>query len=119
MRVAGSGPRRRPADISFPAHAAAAMPADRRDQSVAALRESELRLRLAVEAARIGIWDWNVLTNEMVWSDEAKAIAGLPLGKPVTFDQISRITHPEDLPRTQSMARSALDPEKRSREPYE
>jgi PAS domain S-box-containing protein len=86
---------------------------------VAALRESERRLRLAVEAARIGIWDWNVLTNEMVWSDEAKAIAGLPPGVPVTFDQISRMTHPDDLPRTREMAARALDPIERSTQPYE
>jgi PAS domain S-box-containing protein len=84
-----------------------------------ALRDSERRLRLAVEAAHIGIWDWNVLTNDMVWSEEAKAMAGLPPDQPVTFDQVSHVTHPDDLPRTQAMARRALDPNLRSREAYE
>jgi PAS domain S-box-containing protein len=87
--------------------------------TIAALADSERRLRLAVEAAGIGVWDWNVLTNEMVWSEEAKAIAGLPPDKPVTFEQIRKITHPEDLPRTSAMARRALDPTMRLREPYE
>ncbi len=84
-----------------------------------ALRESERRLRLAVEAARIGIWDWDLVTNRMVWSEEAKAIAGLPPGQPVTFDQVRATTHPEDLPRTSAMAERALDPELRASDPYE
>ena len=71
---------------------------------------SERRLRLAVEAARIGIWDWNVLTNEMVWSDQRRQSRGCLGEQPVTFEQISRITHPEDLPRTREMAARALDP---------
>ena len=95
------------------------MPAEGGGDSSEALRESERRLRLAVEAAHIGIWDWNVLTDEVMWSDEAKAIAGLPLDEPVTFARISGITHPDDLPRTSAMARDALDPLLRSRQPYE
>jgi PAS domain S-box-containing protein len=90
-----------------------------KSDSAAALRESERRLRLAVEAARIGIWDWNPLTNEMVWSVEAKSIAGLPPDEPVTFDQIQKMTHPQDLPRTSAIVRRALDPKERLREPYE
>jgi PAS domain S-box-containing protein len=95
------------------------MVATRDWDSTDALRESERRLRLAVEAAQIGIWDWNVLTNEIVWSEEAKAIAGLPPAEPVTFEQISGITHPDDLPRTSAMARHALDPALRSRQQFE
>src|SRR5581483_5824296 len=96
------------------------MSADRgKADSSDALHDSERRLRLAIEAAHIGIWDWDVLTNQLIWSEEAKAIAGLPAGQPVTFEQISGITHPEDLPRTSAMARAALDPKIRMREPYE
>jgi PAS domain S-box-containing protein len=103
MRAASDRPMQNPAEVD----------------SGEALRESERRLRLAVEAARLGIWDWNVITNEMVWSDEAKKIAGLPPDQPVTFEQVRRTTHPEDLPRTSAMARRALDPSRRLSEPYE
>ena len=84
-----------------------------------ALRESERRLRLAVEAAGIGIWDWNVLTNEMMWSDQAKAIAGLRPDAKLTYEMVRGMTHPEDLPRTSALARRALDPKERLRAPYE
>ncbi|WP_131115615.1 sensor domain-containing protein [Lichenihabitans psoromatis] len=42
-----------------------------------ALRESEERLRLAVAASRVGIWDVDLLTNERRWSVELKAMLGL------------------------------------------
>jgi PAS domain S-box-containing protein len=84
-----------------------------------ALAESESRLRIAVEAADLGIWDWNVLTNEMTWSDRAKVMAGFPTDAPVSFEMVSQATHPEDLPRTSEMARRALDPAIRSNEAYE
>jgi PAS domain S-box-containing protein len=84
-----------------------------------ALAESETRLRLAVGAANIGIWDWNVLTNEMSWSEEAKALYGFPPGEPVTFEQVREATHPQDLPRTSKMSQQALNPDIRLKEPYD
>ena len=84
-----------------------------------ALADSESRLRIAVEAADLGIWDWNILTNEMTWSDRANVMAGFPPGTAVTFEMASHATHPDDLPRTREMARRALDPAIRSREPYQ
>jgi PAS domain S-box-containing protein len=90
-----------------------------RKEAELALADSEARLRLAVAAGNIGIWDWNVLTNEMSWSEEAKAIYGFPPLLPVTFAQVSRATHPEDLPRTSKMGRDALNPAVRSNDIYE
>jgi PAS domain S-box-containing protein len=84
-----------------------------------ALAESEDRLRMAIEAAEIGIWDWNLNTNEVMWNETAKKIAGLPVDKPVTLQQIRAVTHPADLARTAEMGRRARDPALRSREPFE
>jgi PAS domain S-box-containing protein len=84
-----------------------------------ALAESETRLRLAIEAAGLGIWDWIPLTNEMDWSAKAKAIAGFPLDQPITYEQVRDSTHPEDLPRTSEIVKRALDPAVRGKEPYE
>jgi PAS domain S-box-containing protein len=83
------------------------------------LRDSRTRLELATHAAAIGIWDWDVASSAMVYSERAKAIYGFPAGKPVTYEQVRDATHPDDLPRTSMMARRALDPELREKEPYE
>lgn len=90
-----------------------------RKKTERALADSEARLRIAVAAADLGIWDWDVVANTMTWSNKAKAIAGLPADLPITFEQIRDITHPDDLPRTSEMAARALDPAVRSKEPYE
>lgn len=83
------------------------------------LRESNLKLRLALRAAQIGTWDWVLDTNDMVYSPRARAICGFSPDEPVNFEKVRAVTHPEDLPRTSAQAQRALDPAIRSREPYE
>jgi PAS domain S-box-containing protein len=48
-----------------------------------ALRASEERLKLALDAGSIGAWDWHIDTNEVVWSDNMEFLHGL---EPGTFD---------------------------------
>jgi PAS domain S-box-containing protein len=67
----------------------------------------------------VGVWDWRPLTNEMIYSEEAKAICGFPAGEPVTYDMVASVTHPEDFPRTSAQAARALDPAIRDDAPYE
>nr|WP_170857031.1 PAS domain S-box protein [Algoriphagus locisalis] len=39
--------------------------------------ENEYRLKLAVDAAQLGVWDWNFLKNEVVWNSIMDEIHGL------------------------------------------
>ncbi len=48
-----------------------------RKRAQEALSRSEENLRLALNAARMGTWDWNLATNQIVWSDPARTILGL------------------------------------------
>ena len=43
----------------------------------AELRESEERLRLAQRAAGAGLWDWDLMTNQLTWSNEYYQLYGL------------------------------------------
>ena len=41
-----------------------------------ALRESQKRLRLALNSAHMGIWDWNIKSNSLWVSDTVHKILG-------------------------------------------
>ena len=45
----------------------------------------------------MGTWDWDIRTNEVVWSDNLEAILGLPVGGfDGTFEGFRRLIHPDD-----------------------
>ena len=46
-------------------------------KSHSALRNSETRLKLALNAAKAGSWEWDLRTNENIWSDELWPLYGL------------------------------------------
>ena len=46
----------------------------------AALRESEERLRVALEAGKMATWDWDLLRNRVVWSEQLEPMLGLAEG---------------------------------------
>ncbi len=62
-----------------------------------ALRLSEERLANAQAIAHLGSWEWNLKTNEVVWSDECYRIFGLDstVFQP-TYPRIAHFFHPED-----------------------
>ena len=75
----------------------ATFPSARRAE--AALRESNDRLRLAVQASNVGIWDWDLPSNRLVFSREWKAQLGYEedeVGH--DFAEWRDRVHPEDLP---------------------
>jgi PAS domain S-box-containing protein len=73
------------------------------------LQRSEERLRMASEAGGIGVWEWNIQTNELFWSDRAKQIYGFPPTYPVTMDDFHRSVHPDDKEHTTRLIREALN----------
>ena len=61
------------------------------------LRESEEDLAEVQKMAHIGNWKWNIVTNELCWSDEVYRIFGLnPQEFEATFDAYFNYVHPDD-----------------------
>ncbi|MDZ4798441.1 MAG: PAS domain S-box protein [Bryobacteraceae bacterium] len=69
-----------------------------RRQAENALRESEERLRLALSAADMATWDWDLGTGDVTWSKNLADLSGLG-GNPPDFDSAMGTVHPDDLPR--------------------
>lgn len=61
-----------------------------------ALESSERRLRLAMTAGNAGAWEWKPLTGEALWSDELRALFGVPPSFPNTPESFLELVHPED-----------------------
>lgn len=83
------------------------------------LRASEERLGLAAKASGVGVWEWRLANNEMIYSAEAKTICGFAPDATVTLEMVIAVTHPDDHPHTSAQAARALDPEIRDPAPYE
>ncbi|HEY9729996.1 MAG TPA: PAS domain S-box protein [Chroococcales cyanobacterium] len=57
----------------------------------------EEQLRLALEAAHMGTWDWNVLTNQIAWSSGQEELLGLAPGCfDGTYEAFVACIHPDD-----------------------
>ena len=77
----------------------------------AALQDSEERLRLAMTAAHLGTWDWNISTGRVVWSESVESFFGVAQGSfGGTYDEFLERLHPEDRPRiAQAIARAVVE----------
>jgi len=62
-----------------------------------ALSQSEERLRLALDSARMGIWFWSVDSNNLIWDDNLRRLFGLLAGERVsTYEDFLHRVHPDD-----------------------
>ncbi|WP_054143349.1 EAL domain-containing protein [Bosea sp. AAP35] len=61
-----------------------------------ALRSSEERLRLALTATGLGIWDLDFASGHREWSSEVRRILGVPETAALDRDDFLLLVHPED-----------------------
>ena len=78
-------------------------------ESETRLRVSEERLQLALDAARLGIWDWDVTQDRLVWDDSMYQIYGIREEEfSGAYDAWSRCLVPEDHARATDDIEAAL-----------
>jgi len=65
--------------------------------AAAQLKQVEEALQEAQRLAHLGSWDWNIVTNDLSWSDEVYRIFGLtPQEFGATYDAFLESVHPDD-----------------------
>lgn len=83
-----------------------------RQRAEAEVRRNEERLRLAVDAAHLGTWDWDITNNHLIWGGYHGQLFGLPDQTEVSYSDFLNIVHPDDRPLlTQATARAIKDSE--------
>lgn len=64
----------------------------------------------ALDAAGVGVWEWDIVSNELVWSDEHFRLFGYePNSFVPTYDCWESMIHPDDLGATRAAVRRAID----------
>lgn len=84
----------------------------KRKQAEDRLRQSEEKLRLALDSAEQGTWDWNVLTGELIWSERCKTLYGISPETEMNYPLFLRAIHPDDRDRIVLAVRQALEQKK-------
>lgn len=75
----------------------------------AAIRESEERLRLALDAGQIGVWDWDIEKNTLTWTDNVYKIHGVNRKNfEITFENFKNLIHPDDVNRVLKLIEKSL-----------
>ncbi len=74
-------------------------------QARRALDEASERLKIALDAARLGDWSWDAKTDITTMSENAAAMFGIPPGPHMTWTQMNELLHEDD----REPARTAVD----------
>ena len=74
------------------------------------LKESKERLNMATEAGNIGIWDWNIEMNELIWEDSMHQLYETdPHNFEVSFESWMNILHSGDVHRAKKSFSNTLN----------
>ncbi|MBI3802973.1 MAG: response regulator [Nitrospirae bacterium] len=72
------------------------------------VQENEERLRMAMEVARIGAWEWHLASGRMTWSTDPEVLFGFPRGSFGAELNPVRMLHPDDKKHTDKALTTAL-----------
>jgi PAS domain S-box-containing protein len=74
-----------------------------------ALRRSEERLRLCQDAAEIGVWDWDIASGAIEWSERNFILHGIPVQQSgPRYEQWQAAIHPLDRDRVNAAITQAI-----------
>jgi PAS domain-containing protein len=70
-------------------------------------------LELALQASKIGIWEWDIENDTLTWSKELRKIFKYDLKAPITYEEYQKRLHPDDKPMMNRHIQQALKDGKR------
>lgn len=74
-------------------------------------REAETRLNLALQAARMGLWEWDIASGKVTWSPVTEDLFRIPRGSfTQTYEAFLALIHPEDRDALKQSITLALGP---------
>ncbi|MFN3513901.1 MAG: sensor histidine kinase [Phenylobacterium sp.] len=80
---------------------------ERRLAQMEAQRQGD-RLALALEAADLGLWEYDLAADVVDWDGRMRTLFGVPADKPIDFATYAAAVHPEDFPAVEAAFRRAV-----------
>ncbi len=91
-------------------HMAIGIDITQRKKSEDALQEAREKLNIALENAGIGIWEWDLITGEVIWDEKMEKMFGLKPGTfGKTFSDFENLMNEEDIPHVQNSIKNSLE----------
>ncbi|HTD54343.1 MAG TPA: PAS domain-containing protein, partial [Silvibacterium sp.] len=82
---------------------------EERERAQTALHERETRLQMALRGGQIGLWDLDLASGSLLWSDEHFRILGLEPGSvPPSYELLQNAIHPEDRAAMEALYQNTL-----------
>lgn len=85
-----------------------------RKSSEEKLRSSEMLLAETQRLAKLGSWDWDIVRNVVIWSDELYRLFGVRPGTDIRIETFFDLVHPDDKDRVQQTVEHTI----RTNEPF-
>jgi PAS domain S-box-containing protein len=74
------------------------------------LRTNEERLRLATQAGKVGVWEWDIPGNRVTWTDSLYPMHGVSKDDfNASLEAFTNLVHPEDRVRVDEAIRGTLE----------
>lgn len=67
------------------------------------------RFRLGIEGAGIGIWDLDLSTHRLLWSNTTRMLFGVPKELPLTYESFLSLLEPRDRERTDQAVKRSVE----------
>lgn len=74
------------------------------------IEESQTKVRLALGAANIGIWEFSPQEELLKWDVKTATLMGLPTIESISRSEFESLVHPDDLPRVRDALIQLLNP---------
>ena len=81
---------------------------DERRRAEAALAYSEMSARLALDAAKLGVWDYDPRSGALHWDERCRQLFGLSSGAVVSYTEYLGRIHPQDRDRLEAAFDEAI-----------
>ncbi|GAB4050325.1 PAS domain-containing sensor histidine kinase [Spirosoma litoris] len=87
------------------------MTTDQRPLDAAQKLTQRLDIDFALQAAGMGVWELDPVTNEILWDDRCRELFGLAKDNNLTYEQAIQYIHPEDVRQVNIAVQWAMNPQ--------